>query len=197
MRLLLFAIPLLLFATDPRKKAADYPAHAESDQVAVGAEYLVHSFSNGTVMLLAPDFLVVDTALYPKGPLTVHRDDFRLRVTMDKGEPLLLATQAPQFVGLTQQYSPMAGTNQQPRFPGDPGVGQQRTPIPRPARGQDDNVEPESPGQAAVRTALPEGEIHSAQGGFLFFPFSGKTKKIRSMDLLYKGPGGLITVKLF
>jgi hypothetical protein len=48
-----------------------------------------------------------------------------------------------------------------------------------------------------VRTALPEGETRSGQAGFLFFPYSGKTKKLKGIDLIYKSAGGEVVVKLF
>ena len=57
-----------LAQADPRQKPTDYPAHAASDRLAVGAEYLVHSFGNGHQMYIAQDSLVVDTAVYPHGP---------------------------------------------------------------------------------------------------------------------------------
>ncbi len=206
MRIPLFVIislltPLaLLTGADGRAKATDYPAHGESADVAIGAEYLVHSYSSGREMLMAPDFLVVDTAVYPKqGAFTVHQTDFRLRITPAKGEPFLLEAQAPQFVGLGGPYPGLgAGGARQPRYPGSPGGSQPGpTQTPDSPDGQNQPQAPETQGQVAVRTALPEGEYHSAQAGFLFFPFSGKTKKLKRMDLIYKAAGGEVVVNLF
>jgi hypothetical protein len=195
--LFLLAAAALLNASDPRAKVTDYPAHAESTGVAIGAEYLVHSYGDGHQMLTAPDFLVVDTAVYPKGALvTIHESDFLLRITPQKGEPFLVPAQAPQFVGLGGAFQGLGtGGATQPRAPGDPGLGQ--PPIPQGTPNAAGEIEPESPSQVAVRTALPEGETRSGQAGFLFFPYSGKTKKLKGIDLIYKSAGGEVVVKLF
>jgi hypothetical protein len=49
----------------------------------------------------------------------------------------------------------------------------------------------------AVRTAeLPQG-IHALPiGGYLFFAYEGKLKKIKHAELHYKGPLGEATLKL-
>ncbi len=162
--------------------------------MAVGAEYLVHSYGNGGAMLQAPDFLVVDTAVYPKqGTVAIHQTDFRLRITPAKGDPFQLEPQAPQFVGLGTQF-PMGGSGgRQSGNPGDPGVSS------RPPQAPDGTgtQQPEVTGNVAVRAALPEGQTTSPKAGLLFFSFTGKTKKLKGMDLIYKAAGGEVVVNLF
>ena len=51
--------------TEPKGKASDYPAHAAAGNVSIGAEYLVHSIPAGNQTLVAPDYLVVEVALFP------------------------------------------------------------------------------------------------------------------------------------
>jgi len=55
----------------------------------------------------------------------------------------------------------------------------------------------ETVGEATVRLQLPEGEFHSAQSGFLYFAFSGKTKRIKTLDLIYRDGETDLVVKLF
>ena len=40
------------------------------------------------------------------------------------------------------------------------------------------------------RAALPEGEVALPVSGCLFFPFHGKMKKIKKLELVYDGPLG-------
>src|ERR1051325_6689403 len=50
--------------TQPKPKAEDYEVHAKAGDVAIGAEFMVHSFSGDGVTYIAKDFLVVQIALY-------------------------------------------------------------------------------------------------------------------------------------
>jgi hypothetical protein len=44
---------------------------------------------------------------------------------------------------------------------------------------------------------VPDGDLKTPFAGLLFFPFRGKTKSIKTMELLYQGPAGTIALKLF
>jgi hypothetical protein len=188
MRLLLFPTLALalyagaLYADDPRQKPADYPVHAESARVDIAAEYLVHSFGNGHQMYLAPDFLVVDTAVYPHGALKIDPAQFALRID----GKYLIKPMAPQMVAYTvSQANPV---NPRSPFP------VQSSPDPDRQNGK---PTPEAAGEVLVRMALQAGEFHSPQGGFLYFPFNGKLKKVKSMELVYSGDAGQLTLNLY
>lgn len=194
---------LLVRAEDPRAKPTDYPAHAESDRVAIGAEYLMHSFSNGSQTYFLPGYLVVDAAVFPKSPLVINEGNFKLRVNGGA----LLASQAPNMVAYSLESSgftngsgmgsrgPVIG--QSPNDPGYPGDGRTTAPVPQAPNPSEPTTRPDKAGDVAIHDALPEGEFHSAQAGYLYFPFGGKTKKIKSLDLVYEGPAGELVVKLF
>ena len=49
--------------TRPKASAAEYPVRAQSGNLAIGAEYMVHSFGSGERMYLAENYLVVEVAL--------------------------------------------------------------------------------------------------------------------------------------
>src|SRR5208283_1273660 len=70
------------YGTTPKTSAQDYPAQAKLQELSIGAEYLVHSFSSGRQMFIAKDYLVVEVALFPaKGQnLLVNTAHFSLRV---------------------------------------------------------------------------------------------------------------------
>lgn len=202
-----FALPLLLFlavtslwAVDPRPRPTDYPSHADSARLAIGAEYLVHSFSNGSQMYVAPEYLIVDTAVYPHSPLDVKRNQFSLRVTLQGkshqgDETVVLPPEAPTMVA----YTITSAMNSAPPEMRSP-TGQ-RNPLPSPsdqnARLDNGPGGPEAVTAVLTRMALPEDLMHSGQAGYLYFPFSGKTKKIKALDLMYGEGDTALVVKLF
>jgi hypothetical protein len=206
---LLFAAVALLRAqgTQPKPKAADYPAHVQLDQVTVAAEYLVRSLpaSNGT--LVANEYLVVEVAFFgpPMSRLRMSPDNFILRMN---GHGTLTA-QLPGMVagsikfpnsngsrGLTGSASAGGVTigprPPQSRFPGD---GNDRPPVNQPVttiqKEQEDSID------ARVQNAsLPEGEKTLPCAGLIYFPYRGRTKNIHSLQLFYDGPMGKATLKL-
>jgi len=157
--------------TTPKAAAADYPAHTRLDTLAIGAEYTVHSFSGDHTTFIADDYLVVEVALYPdKGEcVTVEPNDFSLRIN---GKRQMLA-QAPEFVAPSLQNTDWQQPAPQAEDPDHP-----------------------SPAQALLRAALPQGEVPNPVSGFLFFPYHGKTKSIRELELHYDGPAGKATIPL-
>jgi hypothetical protein len=50
--------------------------------------------------------------------------------------------------------------------------------------------------QKVQKSVLPEGDRALPVAGLLFFPFRGKTDSIRSMELIYSGSAGKVTLAL-
>jgi hypothetical protein len=50
--------------------------------------------------------------------------------------------------------------------------------------------------QRVQKAALPEGDRALPVAGLIFFQYRGKTKDIRSIELIYAGPAGKATLKL-
>ena len=199
--------------TTPKASAQDYPAHATLDKLSIGAEYTVHSFSRGREMFIAKDYLVVEVALFPaKGQsLLVNAGNFTLRVN---GRKQALSPQAPEIVANALKYpDPNTASGVHPtvglgpvvlgapppveRFPGDPTVYH-----PRPTQAPTDSptgLDQEPPVTAdtlVVEAALPEGECHQPTSGFLYFPYRGKIRHIRSLVLVLASPAGATTLPL-
>ena len=63
--------------TEPKKTAEEYDVHAQLKDVALGAEYMVHSYSGQGQMYIAADFLVVEVALYPSKDTTLTPPKYR------------------------------------------------------------------------------------------------------------------------
>src|SRR3954447_26614386 len=195
--------------TDPRAKADDYEVHERVKGVEIGAEYMVSSFSGQGQTFLAPEHLVVEVALFPPKftELTVSPAEFTLRV-----DGKLLRAVTPQMVATAMQrqewrqprgVQATAGTgNDNVTLGGPTGqmppYGQQRrAPAPPRApapdyRGNVPAAESVAADQLVVSTALPDGTFKGPVSGFVYFPFSGKVTKIRTVELLY----GETTLKL-
>jgi hypothetical protein len=96
------AVPALADGTEPKPKAADYPAHAEAGAVALGAEYMVHSFAGRKQTFIARDFLVVEVGLFAGAGerIEVSNGQFALRVN----RKTMLIPQAPSFVAASLKY---------------------------------------------------------------------------------------------
>jgi len=205
-----------LFAQDQpaeRTKASEYPAHTSIRGLEIGAEYLVHSVPGAKSYLFAKDYLVIEVALFPsKGErIRIANSQFTLRVNRGK---LVIAPDSPGTVAgsikypdwerqqaATIQAGPvlLGGPSGVPRFPGDPTQDKR---IPQPAgdptpdsSGMNRPVE-KSIDETVALAALAEGFIETPVRGCLFFPFRGKTKKIRSLELAYEPGEGKPTVTI-
>ncbi|MCX6627336.1 MAG: hypothetical protein NTW28_06875 [Candidatus Solibacter sp.] len=194
--------------TPPKASAAEYPVHAKSGNLAIGAEYMVHSFGSGEQMYLAENYLVVEVALFPpKGEgITADAAKFALRVN---GKKTLLYAQNPPMVasnlnrrdwnsprGPTADLG-MGGVSIGLGYPQSrnpvPGAPDDRRRLPSPPRAPDagapgggelkERVRPED---VLIRTALPEDAHNRPVSGFLYFPFEGKTSGLKSIDLLFQ-----------
>jgi hypothetical protein len=218
--LVIFAVSCALACaqgTNPKPAAPDYAAHAELNNAVIGAENLGHSLLTATGAILVRDFLIVEVALYPKDPrMKIRMEQFHLRVNGKKG------TLLPQSLGMVISSLKYPDWSSHPtaevgaslgnagvilgrpvpveRFPGDNRPAEQRGPAP--PRAPDDNngvakSAPEPVEDVINHLALPEGDdVHSPASGYLFFPFQGQLKSIKTLDLIYEGPLGTATLRL-
>ena len=184
----------------------------------IGVEYLLNSIALDKGMYIARDHLVVEVAIFPstQAGVNVSSSQFTLRVN----NKTILYPDSPGAVASSLKYpdwqthpnaTAQAGVGNGSvilgappsvaRFPGDrradrppsvPGVEQQD-----PTGGPKAAEQPIET-QIAI-AALPEGPSQKQVKGLLFFAFSGKTKSIRSLDLIYdSGEGGpKTTIRLF
>jgi hypothetical protein len=213
-RWILFAAAAACFAqtpgTVPKPKAEEYEVHSRAGRTGVGAEYMVHSFSSGEQVYLVDGYLVVEVALYPpKGmEVQVRSSDFALRIN---GAKRPLGTASPQMV-VADMKRP--AWRQGPHLEAGAGMGNTGVVLGRPAPAQlpggppatgptpprapdstpggIERPEPEKAEDVLLRTALPQGDFEGAVSGYLYFPYKGKSTKVRSVDLLCYG----LTLKL-
>jgi len=200
--------------TEHKDKATDYPIHAMAGKVAIGADYLIHSIPAGDQTFLAKDFLVVEVAVFPAlaQPVTIAGNTFTLRLN---GAKLPLASIPPGFVAASLKYPDWeqhptavasggvgnAGVTIGPptvaRFPGDPNASH---PLPRGPTAEERNgverSQPDSADEVIARTAVLEGQTDHPISGFLYFPYRGKIKSLKSIELIYQSKDGSVTLKL-
>jgi hypothetical protein len=212
----LFATSLAICQPLAPKVSADlYPSHATFGQYSFGADYLVHTIPSPPGGLFAADYLVIETALFGPNSQIAHlrAEHFRLRIN---GSKTPLPPQSPGTVAASLKYSNyenqrsvvlsggvgnadvIYGPRPTSRFPGDPTVGRPvPQPVPEPEHpGTEEKAPPPPIDERIQLLAWPEGEHAPPLAGLLFFRFSGKTKSIKLLELLYDGPLGKAIIKL-
>jgi hypothetical protein len=203
-----------------KEKVTDYPVHADVGTVSIGADYLVHSIPAHNQTFFARDYLVVEVAVFPgrQEPFEIGANTFTLRMN---GRKEIILPDTPGSVaasltypdweqhrrtevqagvgdaGVTIGRPPVVG-----RFPDDPTPGQTRLPRPPQAPTPEDQhgIEQDSPqtaDEALPLVALPNAPANKPVAGYVFFHYRGKAKSIKSLDLVYEGKQGSVTLKLF
>ncbi len=198
---------------EPRPKPEDFPVHQGTARLALGAEFMVHSFGRDSERYVNEDYLTVEVGVYPvnRNPVLISAGQFTLRVN-GKKEAIISAT--PSLVASSLKYNdwekraqidrqdgqgPIGSPTQSaPRFPGDNRPNQGRLPTP-PQVPSDPALAPPThaaPSVLVKEVALEEGEHKFPTGGYLYFPYGGKIKSIRSLDLVYNNGAESITLRL-
>jgi hypothetical protein len=207
--LLLLPFAGLAFAqgTTPKPRPEAYDVHAQAGSLALGAEFMVHSFGAGEQTFIAEDYLVVEVALFPpKGEsIDVEPAKFALRFN---GKKSVLFAQSPSMVAASLNHPEwryrqgrgatadlgVGGVNVGLGHPGQgspfPGAPQSRQPAPprapdAGAPGGLDPKEPVKPEEVLIQTALPAGPHKGPVSGFIFFAWRGKTSSIKTLELLW------------
>jgi hypothetical protein len=190
--------------TEPKPKAEDYEAHAQWKDLAIGAEYMVHSFAGEGVTYIAKDYLVVEVALYPpKGEsFKVDPHAFSLRVNGAKRPILPVPSSFVASMLSHQDWSTgprlegsagsgpadvIFGRPRPTQVPGGQGTGTPlppRAPAPDPPGGIERKPRVTAE-ELVVKVALPDGTRAGPVSGFLYFPYKGKVSSIKAVDLLY------------
>ena len=194
----------LMAGAAERTKAEDYPVRAEAGGVTLAAEFLYRSVPSSAGNLLLRDHIVVEVAAFGADgrSLKLSAGQFSLRLTR---KALPQSPVPSQVVAAHQrQRDPflssarpegadpvVIGPPASPRFPGDPraqGPPILTQPDLRP-EGAERAPEPDI-AELLDRAALPDGEQPLPVRGCLYFPYSGKMKKLKGLQLLYTGPEG-------
>jgi hypothetical protein len=204
----------------PKEQVTDYPVHAAlHDGYTIGAEYLVHTLptrtrSGKTDALVANDYLVIEIALYgPKfGSIDALSGTFELRINNQK---TTLTPDSPGTVAGSIKFSDWTqkrtlemeagsgnagvtmGPTRTPRFPGDTSAGSPKpSPVPEQNPGGYERDQPQTIEERVESSSLHHADLNTPFAGLIYFPFTGKTKTIKTLELTYDGPKGKATLKL-
>jgi hypothetical protein len=181
----------------PRVTAAEYQAHAQAGTVTIAAEFTGHAVGTPQGTLTTEDYLVVEVGFF--GPAEARAklaiDDFSLRVSGKKaplpGQPygmVLSSLKDPEWeppVKVEKKSSMSTG--------GGGGQGESNEPPTPPKMSFPERRAME---QKVQKATLPEGDRALPVAGLIFFQYGGKTKGIKSIELIYSGPAGKATLKL-
>ena len=191
---------LIVFATaatalDVRKSPDEYPVQGRTADFKVGADFMVRSFLAGGQALSIDDYLLVEVGIFPTAETTIDLRRFLLRVN---GKTPLL-TQSPGFVAASLKYPDW---QTRPSLQAGVGMGDRGVLIgrPRPTSRFPGDRRPDvgnPPGRTTVESppeidyvrlmedaSLPEGKRINPAGGYLYFPYDGKLKSIKTVELL-------------
>jgi hypothetical protein len=181
----------------PRLTAADYQFHVQAGSVTVAAEFVGHNVPTEEGGPYATDaYVVVMAALFGARDTKIQlaNKDFSLRINGKKppvpSQPYVLV-----FPTLKDpEWEPLAAEREQAMTAAAGGkAGQPQfkaAPIKMPIERRHVME------QRVLKASLPEGDRALPQAGLLFFEWRGDTKGIRSMELVYSGPGGNATLAL-
>ncbi len=177
----------------PRSAPSDYPAQAKLGKITLAAEFAGHGLPTPEGPLSSDDYVVVEVAFFgPAGTrLPVSFSDFSLRINNRKNPTA------------SEPYEQVGGSVKDPEW----------VPPERPEKGgngilggggNDTSKEPPRPpaelrrawAQRVRKSALADGDRELPQDGLIYFPYGGKVKSIRSLELIYSGPAGKASLDL-
>lgn len=199
-----------------KEGSSQYLAHADLAQhVSVGADFLGRYLPVAGTTIYSDEYLFVEVAFFgARGTSTEFKPaQFSLTingttlmpqppgmVTLWNGalemnpRPQVVAGGGPGNGGSIEIGDPA----RRPRFPGDDPAHTPTNPAPQvpvdPSGGQVKKTQ--TPDEAVRAAELPQGTHVLPLGGYLFFAFEGKLKKIKHAELHYKGPLGEATLTL-
>jgi hypothetical protein len=180
----------------PRAAPTDYQAHARAGTVTVAADFTGHSVPTLQGPLSTEDYVVIETGLFgsPGAQIRLSADDFSLRIN-GKKKPLP-----------ARQFGLILESLKDPEWE-PPEKAEKKSKASIGGGGKTEGNGPPAPvkipiplqramAQRVQQAALPEGDRALPQAGLIFFEYRGKTKSIRSIELIYAGPAGQATLTL-
>ncbi len=181
----------------PRATPTDYQAQGTAGQITIGAEFAGHSVPTPDGPLSTEDFVVVEAGFFgpPGAKLQLTEGDFSLRINGNKktiaSEPYGVVVdnvKDPEWV------PPEAPKQSKTSIGGSSGGGAADNGPPTPPKVP---FEVQRKLSMRVRKAsMPVGDRTLPEAGLLYFKYRGKEKGIHSIELIYSGAAGPVTLTL-
>ena len=204
------ALSLVIFGQERlavRSGPFDYHAQVSISQgFTIAAEFVGRTVSAPQKPFVLKDYVVVEVALFV-ADFNFATERFSLQMN---GKTPLLA-QSPGMVGASLKYPDWENQRQitatagvgdanvilgrptpTPRFPDD-----RRGPTRPPGTPAKPSVDSDdAPWDWAAKLAWNDGPGRGPAAGLLYFPYNGNLAKLKTIDLIYNGPTGLVTLHL-
>ena len=175
--------------TPPRSGPGDYQVRVQAGKYTLAGDFTGHALNTLTGNLTNDEYLVIEFAAYaPAGEhLTLSLDDFALRLN---GNKKAIASQPYSFV-LPSLRDPEWEANipvpEDKKKKSQTSADLTAPPPPPPVYPSEIRREM---AERVRKVQLPLGDRALPQSGLIFFPYSGRVDKLRSIELLYTGPAG-------
>jgi hypothetical protein len=181
----------------PRATPGDYRAHAQAGKVTIAADFDGHGVPTGDAVYSTEDYIAVEVGIFgpPDARVNFSYKDFSLRV---KGKKALLPAQPYESVFHSlkdpEWNPPDTGSKSKTSIGGGGGGGGQSDPAAAPAKmpiGMQLAME-----RRVKMASLAEGERSLPEAGLVFFSFGGAIDSLHSIELIYNGAAGKVTLPL-
>ena len=183
----------------PRATPADYQAQAKAGAVTIAAEFKGHAVPTAQGPLTTEDFVVVEMGLFgaPDARMKISADDFSLRVNGKKAAlptrpfgMILSSVKDPEWI----PPEPVKSKSKTSLGGGGGGGGDQGDAPPPPPKVPFEVQR--AMAQRVQKATLAEGDRTLPQAGLVYFQYRGAVKGIRSVELVYDGLAGKVTLAL-
>jgi len=183
----------------PRATPADYQAQAQAGGVTIAADFVGHFVPTLQGNLSTEDYVVVEIGMF--GPAEAHiklfLGDFSLRINGKKtalpAQPSGMVTKSLKDPDWEPPAAAESSSKSKTNVSTGGGGGHDKDPPPPvhiPIEVQ------RAMEQRTQKASLPEGDRTLPVAGLIFFQYSGRTQGIRSIELIYSGSAGNVTLEL-
>jgi hypothetical protein len=183
----------------PRATPEDYQARAQAGGMTIAAEFVGHFVPTLQGNLTTEDYVVVETGMFgpPEAHIKVFLGDFSLRINGKKtalpGQPYGMVIKSLKDPDWEPPAAAESSSKSKTNVSTGGGGGQDKDP-PAPVHIP---IEVQRAMQQRIQKAsLPEGDRTVPIAGLIFFQYSGRTQGIRSIELIYNGSAGNVTLEL-
>ena len=197
--------PRVVQGIPPRTAPTEYISQGTVGKITIGAEFMGHSVPTPQATFTTEEYVCVEVGLFaaPGTKLVIKPEQFSLRVN---GKKQALPSQAYELIfhhlkdpeweaaqaikAVEKSKTSLNGSGGGGGGLG--GGGQEDKPAPPKMK-----IEERRAMEAKVlKASFPEGDRPLPQAGLLYFQYGGKTKGLKSLELLYEGPAGKAAIAL-